>query len=231
MKFEPPLNAVLGLAQIGMRDSIGGSTDTVRASGKTFERIVEAGEHLLGIINDILDVSKIDACKLKVEHLPFALLATIDGVVSFIEGRASAKGLTVSVSLAQDLPQWVEGDGLRLSQILANFLSNAIKFTTSGTVTLTIRRDGNNTLFKVSDTGIGMTPEQISRLFQRFEQADSSTSRTYGGSGLGLYISMDLAHLMGGDISVQSIPGQGSSFILQLSLPAVAAPEHLGGEL
>ena len=134
----------------------------------------------------------------------------------------------MSVSVAQDLPEWVEGDGLRLSQILANFLSNAIKFTTKGTVTLTVRRDGDNTIFEVSDTGIGMTPEQVSRLFQRFEQADSSTTRTYGGSGLGLYISMDLARLMGGDISVQSIPGQGSKFILRLSLPAVAAPEHHG---
>ena len=222
-EIRTPLNAVLGLAQIGMRDASGSPM------GETFGRINEAGEHLLGVINDILDVSKIDASKLKVEKTPFALLATLDGVMSFVSGRAEVKGLAVSTSLAPDLPDWVTGDGLRLAQILTNLLSNAIKFTGAGLVTLEVRREHDNTFFKITDTGIGMNEEQMSRLFQPFEQADTSTTRTYGGSGLGLYISMDLARLMGGDIRVKSSLGHGSTFTLQLKLPAVAAPDHPAG--
>lgn len=222
-EIRTPLNAVLGLAQIGMRDAIGSPV------GETFGRISEAGEHLLGVINDILDVSKIDASKLKVEKTPFALLATLDGVMSFVTGRAEVKGLAVSVVLAADLPEWVEGDGLRLAQILTNLLSNAIKFTSSGSVTVDIRPDAEEIQFKITDTGIGMNTEQMSRLFQPFEQADTSTTRTYGGTGLGLYISMDLARLMGGRLSVESTLGHGSVFTLYLSLPKVAAPEHPAG--
>jgi PAS domain S-box-containing protein len=222
-EIRTPLNAVLGLAQIGMRDNGGSSV------GDKFSRITEAGEHLLGVINDILDVSKIDASKLKVEKLPFALLATLDGVMSFVMGRAEAKGLKVSVTLSAGLPDWVEGDGLRLAQILTNLLSNAIKFTGSGSVTVDVRTEGEETWFQISDTGIGMSEEQISRLFQPFEQADTSTTRNYGGTGLGLYISMDLAHLMSGTISVKSQLGQGSRFTLKLKLPAVAAPDHPAG--
>jgi PAS domain S-box-containing protein len=229
-EIRTPLNAMLGFTQIGMRECIDCETDCVRCIGKTFGRILDAGEHLLCIINDILDVSKIDAYKLKVEKLPFALHSTLDSAMSFLKGRANAKGLTVSISLTNDLPKWVEGDGLRLSQILINLLSNAIKFTSSGTVTLSVVRDGSDTSFQISDTGVGMTADQVSRLFQRFEQADTSTTRTYGGTGLGLYISMNLARLMGGDISVQSTPGKGSSFTLHLSLPATAAPDHLSDE-
>ena len=222
-EIRTPLNAVLGLAQIGMRDGIGSPV------GETFGRIAEAGEHLLGVINDILDVSKIDARKLKVEKTPFALLATLDGVLSFVTGRAEVKGLSVSVTLAADLPEWVEGDGLRLAQILTNLLSNAIKFTGGGLVSVDVRREGDATQFKISDTGIGMNAEQMSRLFQPFEQADTSTTRTYGGTGLGLYISMDLARLMGGNINVESQLGHGSTFTLHLNLPAVVAPEHPAG--
>jgi PAS domain S-box-containing protein len=222
-EIRTPLNAVLGLAQIGMRDAIGSPV------GDTFGRITEAGEHLLGVINDILDVSKIDASKLKVEKTPFALHAMLDGVLSFVTGRAEVKGLAVSVTLAADLPDWVEGDGLRLAQILTNLLSNAIKFTGNGLVTVDVQREGDATQFKITDTGIGMNVEQMSRLFQPFEQADTSTTRTYGGTGLGLYISMDLARLMGGNISVESRLGYGSTFLLHLNLPAVAAPDHPAG--
>jgi signal transduction histidine kinase len=168
-EIRTPLNAVLGLAQIGMRDAVGIPV------GETFGRITEAGEHLLGVINDILDVSKIDASKLKVEKAPFALLATLDGVLSFVTGRAEVKGLAVSVTLASDLPEWVQGDGLRLAQILTNLLSNAIKFTGSGLVSVDVWREGDETLFKITDTGIGMNAEQMLRLFQPFEQADTSS--------------------------------------------------------
>ncbi|MCX7167022.1 MAG: PAS domain S-box protein [Rhodocyclales bacterium] len=218
-EIRTPLNAVIGFAQIGMRDGAGSP------AGQTFGRIADAGEHLLGVINDILDFSKIEAGKLKIERQPFALRAAIDGVVSFVSGRAAAKNTSLSVSLAPDLPQWVVGDGLRLAQILTNLVSNAIKFTPSGEVRLRVARDGDNTWFRIIDTGIGMNDEQVARLFQPFEQADTSTTRTYGGTGLGLAISIDLARLMGGDISVDSGPGAGSSFTLQLPLPATA-PER-----
>lgn len=222
-EIRTPLNAVLGLSQIGMRDARG------TLVGDTFGRISEASEHLLGVINDILDVSKIGASKLQVDKTPFALLATLDSVMSFGVGRAEIKGLAVSLTQTANLPEWVAGDGLRLAQILTNLLSNAIKFTRSGTVKLNVSREGDETRFQITDAGIGMNEEQMSRLFQPFEQADASTTRTYGGTGLGLYISMDLAHLMGGNISVESQLGQGSAFTLQLNLPAVAAPVHPAG--
>ncbi|MDP2826356.1 MAG: PAS domain S-box protein, partial [Sulfuritalea sp.] len=224
-EIRTPLNAVLGLAQIGMRDNRG------NPAGQTFERIASAGEHLLGVINDILDFSKIEAGKLRIERQAFALHAAIDGVVSFVAGRAEAKGLSLSVSLAPDLPQWVEGDGLRLAQILTNLLSNAIKFSSSGEVRLRVACDGDDIWFRVIDTGIGMNEEQLARLFQPFEQADDSTTRTYGGTGLGLAISIDLARLMGGDITVDSGPDAGSSFMLHLPLPATATPKRRAAEL
>ncbi len=222
-EIRTPLNAVLGLAQIGMRDSFGSP------ASNTFGSIAEAGEHLLGVINDILDISKIEANKLTIEYRPFALQAIVDGVMSFVIGRAKEKGLSLSVSLASDLPDWVAGDGLRLAQILTNLLSNAIKFTSSGEVTVAVDRDGDDTYFRISDTGIGMTDEQRARLFQPFEQADTSTTRTYGGTGLGLAISMNLARLMAGDISVESVLDRGSCFTLHLRLPSVAAVESAAG--
>jgi PAS domain S-box-containing protein len=222
-EIRTPLNAVLGLAQIGMRDGAGSP------AGNTFSSIAEAGEHLLGVINDILDISKIEANKLKIENRPFALLGVVDGVMSFVTGRAKEKGLSLRVSLASELPDWVEGDGLRLAQILTNLLSNAIKFTATGEVTVVVEREGDDTYFRITDTGIGMNDEQRERLFQPFEQADTSTTRTYGGTGLGLAISMNLARLMAGDISVESDLDKGSSFTLHLRLPAVAAVEHATG--
>jgi PAS domain S-box-containing protein len=224
-EIRTPLNAILGFAQIGMRDGAGS------ASGKNFERIADAGKHLLDVINDILDAAKIEAGKLTLEKRHFSLLRVIDNVMSLITGQVNDKGLILTVSLAPDLPEWVEGDDLRLAQILINLLSNAIKFTLSGEVNIRIFQEGNDTHFRVTDTGIGMSEEQLARLFQSFEQADSSTTRSYGGTGLGLAISRDLARLMGGDINVDSRLRSGSSFILHLPLPGVAAPEHPKGPL
>ncbi|MFA6314434.1 MAG: PAS domain S-box protein [Sterolibacterium sp.] len=220
-EIRTPLNAVLGLARIGMRENQG------RGTGHTYVRILESGQHLLGVINDILDFSKIAAGKLSVERRPFALFAVIDNVKSFVATHhAEGKGLAPVVSLAPNLDAWVEGDAMRLAQILTNLLSNAIKFTKSGEVRLCVARDGNNVCFQVIDSGIGMSEEQLARLFQSFEQADSSTTRNYGGTGLGLAISQSLAHLMGGEISVDSRPGAGSAFTLELPLPAAAVPAH-----
>jgi PAS domain S-box-containing protein len=217
-EIRTPLNAVLGLAQIGVRDNHG------RGTAETFRRIRDSGSHLLAVVNDILDFSKIEAGKLKIEKRPFALFSVIDNVKSFVAERAEEKGLALSVSVAPDLSDWVEGDSLRLAQILTNLLSNAIKFTERGEVMLRVARDGDEIVFMVADSGIGMNEAHLARLFQSFEQADSSTTRHYGGTGLGLAISRNLANLMGGDIAVDSQPGAGSSFYLHLPLPAVPAP-------
>jgi PAS domain S-box-containing protein len=219
-EIRTPLNGVLGFARIGERENAG------TPSAEYFTRIVSAGEHLLGVINDILDMSKIEAGKLKVEHAAFSLWATVENVVDLVADRVAAKNLAFPVSLAPDLPQWVLGDKLRLSQILSNLLANAIKFTQSGEVRLQAAVADDLIRFDITDTGIGMTEEQFGRLFQPFEQADSSTTRNFGGSGLGLVISRDLARLMGGDIYAESQYGVGSRFTLQLPLPGTAAPEH-----
>jgi PAS domain S-box-containing protein len=216
-ELRTPLNGVLGMARIGARDSVG------RASHDVFVRIMDSGRHLLGVINDILDFSKIDAGKLVVEQRPFALAAAIDNAVGFVIGTAEQKGLHFELTVAADLPAWVTGDSQRLQQVLVNLLSNAIKFTPRGEVRLRVARDGHFTYFRVIDTGVGMSAEQVARLFQPFEQGDSSTTRRYGGTGLGLAISQNLARLMGGEIDVDCTPGAGCSFTLHLPLPVAAS--------
>ncbi len=217
-EIRTPLNAVLGLARIGARDSGG------REAERTFRRILDAGGHLLGVINDILDVSKLEAGKISLERRPFQLRTLIDDAGGLIADAARQKGLVFETSLA-DLPEWVNGDLQRLRQILVNLLSNAVKFTERGEVRLRVAREGNDIYFKVADTGIGMNAEQLARLFRPFEQADGSTTRKYGGTGLGLAISRDLAGMMGGDISVESALGAGSAFCLRVPLPE--AEPHL----
>jgi PAS domain S-box-containing protein len=216
-EIRTPLNAVLGFAQIGHRESKGRNKAQER-----FHRILDAGQLLLGVINDILDFSKIEAGKLSAESRPFQLSPVIANAASFVAGAAKQKGLAYTVDAASDLPEWVMGDTQRLQQILVNLLSNAVKFSRHGEVRLRVARDGDDIYFKVIDTGIGMSQEQIARLFNPFEQADSSTTRKYGGSGLGLAISRSLAQMMGGEIAVESAPGAGSAFTLRLPLPAVA---------
>jgi PAS domain S-box-containing protein len=212
-EIRTPLNAVLGLARIGARDSVGREAET------TFTRILDAGAHLLGVINDILDISKIEAGKISLESRPFLLAAVIDHVGSFIADAARQKGLVYEATVSDDLPEWVSGDIQRLRQILINLLSNAVKFTGHGEIRLRVAREGEDIFFKVTDTGIGMSEEQLLRLFRPFEQVDSSTTRKYGGTGLGLAISRDLARMMGGEIAVESAPGAGSTFTLHLPLP------------
>jgi len=228
-EIRTPINAILGLARIGERDSEG------RKSRETFSHLRDSGSHLLAVVNDILDFSKIEAGKMRVESRPFRLAAVIEDSVDMVAESARSKGLTLSVAGAGGVPEWVEGDPMRLKQILLNLLSNAIKFTERGLVTLKLGAEGENVLFQVTDTGIGMTEAQLARLFQSFEQADGSTTRKYGGTGLGLAISRNLAHLMGGDIQVASQAGRGSIFSLSLPLPSAApgyeaAPEIPAGK-
>jgi len=221
-EIRTPLNAMLGLARIGARDSAG------RATERIFSRILDAGEHMLGVINDILDVSRLEAGKVKIVGQPFQVAGVIADACNFVAEEAAKKGLACTVESAAGMPEWLTGDAQRLRQILANLMSNAVKFTDRGTVRLKVTREGVDTRFEVNDTGIGITNEQLGKLFAPFEQADTSTTRRYGGSGLGLAISRRLANLMSGDITVASTPGLGSTFTLRVPLPAaepgVAAP-------
>ena len=212
-EIRTPLNAVLGLAQVGLRDS-GGSG----RPGETFARILDSGQLLLGLINDILDVSKLEAGKLTLERVPVRLGKVIDRAVAVIAARAYEKGLEFVVEESPELPAVCVGDPLRMSQVLINLLSNAVKFTHAGRITLTAKRKNRQLLFRVTDAGIGMPPEQVARLWDAFEQADGSTTRRFGGTGLGLTISRRLVELMGGVIRVESRPGQGSTFEVLLPL-------------
>ncbi len=180
-------------------------------------KIKHSGHHLLGIINDILDFSKIEAGKLAVENIDFDLDKVLENVGNLISEKASAKGLELIFDIEPPVSNYFRGDPLRLGQILINFCNNAVKFTEKGEVVVKAEvledsRENQLILFSVSDTGIGLTGEQIGRLFQAFQQADVSTTRKYGGTGLGLAISKRLAELMGGTIEVTSELGEGSTF-------------------
>jgi signal transduction histidine kinase/FixJ family two-component response regulator/HPt (histidine-containing phosphotransfer) domain-containing protein len=212
-EIRTPLNAILGLAQLGQRSSSG------RQAEHQFVRIIESGQHLLALINDILDCSKIEAGKLSVERIGFDPGKVIDSAVTLTAERAFTSGLRFEIN-EQSLPVHCEGDPLRLSQVLVNLLGNAIKFTASGSVSLDAKVDGNLLQLQISDTGIGMSVEQIGRLFRPFEQADGSTTRRFGGTGLGLSISARIVAAMGGEIQVSSTPGVGSTFSVRIPLVA-----------
>ena len=214
-EIRTPINAVLGMARIGLRDS-----QTTQARDH-FEQILTSGNHLLGVINDVLDYSKIEAGKFTIVEQPFQLADLLNTVSNLTQPLLKQKAITFELRGERALQEsWFQGDRQRLQQILVNLISNAIKFTTSGSVAVEISGQPGNLHFAVIDTGIGMSDEQMSRLFTAFEQADSSMSRRFGGSGLGLAISQRLANLMKGTISVSSRLGQGSRFTLTLPLPS-----------
>ena len=213
-ELRTPLNAVIGLAQVGLREEASG-----RSTPTLYPRILSAGQHLLRVVNDVLDYSRIEAGKSTVESQPFDLAATVAQAVQLLEPQAVAQGISLRVEWTPASRAHVLGDGQRIQQVLVNLLSNAVKFTERGHVVLRITSQGARHVFEVSDTGIGLTAEQISRLFQPFEQADNSSTRRHGGTGLGLVISRHLAREMGGDITVRSTPGQGSTFSFSVTLP------------
>ena len=208
-EIRTPMNGILGMAQLGYRQSAGRSR-----SQNMFAQILDSGRLLLTILNDILDFSKIEAGKLAIESVPMDLRATIDTTVYGFQDMAASKSIRLSSEVDSALPPAIHGDPVRLAQIILNLLSNAVKFTERGEVTLTTTLVGQEIRITVRDTGIGMPAAQVARLFAPFEQGDSSTTRRFGGTGLGLTISRQLARLMGGDIQVSSQPGQGSEFVL-----------------
>jgi signal transduction histidine kinase len=181
---------------------------------------------LLQVINDILDISRIEAGKLKLECLAFDMRQLVKDVLELFSGPIESKGLKLTVVLADNLLPEYEGDSARIRQILTNFLGNAIKFTTQGEIALHVAVaedtvDTTTLCLKVRDTGIGIEPAVQAKLFTPFTQADGSTTRKYGGTGLGLAIVKQLAHMMGGTVGVDSVPGQGSTFwcTVQLKKP------------
>jgi two-component system CheB/CheR fusion protein len=217
-EIRTPLNGILGFAQIGHAQTAG------QPAQAGYARILESGRLLLGVVNDVLDYSKIEAQRLDIESIPVDPAATTDGAVALVRDSALAKGLTLEVTHSPDLPTACLTDPLRLQQILANLLSNAVKFTNQGGIRVWVGRDGEQLVFRVSDTGIGMSDDQVNQLFIAFRQADSSTTRRYGGTGLGLAISRRLAELMGGRLAARSSPGRGSEFELRLPLRPARLP-------
>jgi PAS domain S-box-containing protein len=215
-EIRTPLNAILGLNHLMRQDAL--PPTQMERLGK----IEIAGRHLLSIINDILDLSKIEAGRLELECGNFHLSAVLDHVASIIREAAQEKGLALDID-PDGVPLWLRGDVTRLRQSLLNFASNAVKFTERGTVSLRARllddADGDLTVrFEVIDTGIGLTPDQQARLFQPFQQADGSTARKYGGTGLGLALTRRLIDLMGGQVGVESTVGVGSLFWFDVPL-------------
>ena len=219
-EIRTPLNGVLGFAQIGYRNYQ--NSEKARDS---FAKIQLSGNRLLGIINDILDFSKIEAGKLRIEQTEVVLSEVIEHALDLVRERAQAKQIDLRVELAPDLPETCISDPLRMGQVLLNILSNAVKFTEAGSVTLSLDCRDGMLVFKVTDTGIGMNAEQIGALFNPFHQADASASRKFGGTGLGLAISKRILELMNGNVRVNSCAGVGSSieFCFPYVMPEGAA--------
>ncbi len=228
-EIRTPMNAIIGLTHLLQRDSPDPHAQEQLA------KVGSAAHHLLGIINDILDLSKIEADRLELEDREFEPRQVIAAALGMLRERAESKGLLLQPEISPNLPDRLRGDPLRLEQILLNFISNAIKFSEHGTIKLRARvaQSSSSAVMlhvEVQDHGIGITPEQQARLFQPFSQADDSTSRRYGGTGLGLVIAKRLAGLMGGNVGVRSAPGVGSTFWMTARLatvgPVVADDPH-----
>jgi len=215
-EIRTPMNAIVGLTHLMQQDGV-----TPKQAEK-LTKIDTSSRHLLSIINDILDLSKIEAGKLILEQTNFHLDAIFNHIRSLFSEQVADKGLSIEVG-RNEVPHWLRGDLTRLRQALLNYVGNTVKFTAQGTITLRVIKledndEGILLRFEVQDTGIGIEPDKLSGLFQAFEQADASTTRQYGGTGLGLVITRRLAQLMGGEVGAESEPGKGSIFWLTARL-------------
>jgi signal transduction histidine kinase len=213
-ELRTPLNAIIGVSEMLREDA-----EALRQDVEPLDRVLGAARHLLALINDILDLSKIEAGRMELHLETFPLMPVIKDVAQTIEPMAKKNGNRLALDCPTDLGT-IHADQTRFRQALLNLASNANKFTEKGTVTIAVHRQRENgrdwITLAVADTGIGMTPDQMSKLFQEFSQASSSTASRYGGTGLGLAISRRFCHMMGGDITVESRPGKGSTFTIRL---------------
>jgi len=226
-EIRTPMNGVVTMAEILDQTAL---SPEQREMSRT---IRQSSSALLTVVNDVLDFSKVEAGRLVVEHVGFDLLDLVESVLDVLSPQADEKGLELVLRLPEPLPARVVGDPARLRQVLLNLGGNAVKFTETGTVAVTVTQaeaGSGAVVFEVADTGIGMSAEQVEGLFEAFSQAETSTARRYGGTGLGLAISRSLARLMGGDIAVESVPGEGSVFRFAVPLEPVtgdpARPDH-----
>jgi len=226
-ELRTPLNAIIGVTEMLQEDAVELKRDD---EVEPLDRVMNAARHLLALINDILDLSKIEAGRMELHLESFLIAPLIDDVVKTIETLAMKNANRVEVDCSSTIG-FMHADQIRVRQALLNLVSNANKFTERGTITLSARRqeEGGHAWITIAvvDTGIGMTSEQMAKLFQDFSQADSSVTRKYGGTGLGLAISRRFCQMMGGDISVESESGRGSTFTIRLPVgPGVGAQEH-----
>jgi signal transduction histidine kinase len=215
-ELRTPLNSVIGLTQMLTEHAARFGTEKAL---EPLQRVLNAGQHLLTLINDILDLSKIEAGRMELNLGSFPLVPLIEEVAKTIEPMATKNGNRIVIDCRPELGR-IHADQIRVRQALLNLVSNANKFTEKGTVTIAAQRQRNDgrecITIAVTDTGIGMTPEQMGKLFQEFSQASSATASKYGGTGLGLAISRRFCQMMGGDITVESEVGRGSTFTIRL---------------
>jgi signal transduction histidine kinase len=211
-EIRTPLNGVVGIASVLARSNLAPAhlemVQVIESSAVTLERL----------LSDILDLAKVEAGHLGLEARPMHLGDAARSAAALSRLRADEKGLGLDLDIHPEAERWVLGDEVRVKQILVNLLNNAVKFTERGSVTLAISPAGDRWRMEVRDTGVGFSPEVKARLFERFQQADGSTTRRYGGSGLGLSICHSLAELMGGSLDADSLPGEGAVFRLEIPL-------------